>query len=105
MLCFLWQNIVFSMFEAPLNFEYKNSSQSELVFRLHGCPIDNTIFLSRRHTSSDMYFRSGVGAPGRFNLPVCDESMESFHLPQKPLIHQRVKFDIKNFIPCILHDR
>ncbi len=100
---------MFSMFEAPLNFEcnktaYKNSSQSELVFRLHGCPKNDTRFLLRRHTPSDLYFRSGAGAPGRF-LSVCDESMEAFHLSQKPLIHQRVKFYIKNFIPCILHDR
>lgn len=101
---------MFSMSEAPLNFKYnktsyKNSSQSELAFRLHGCAKDNTILLSRSHTSPDVYFRSGVSAPERFDLPICDESMESFHLPQKSLIHQRVKFDIKNFIPYILHGR
>ena len=66
--------------------------------------FNDTRFLLRRHTPSDLYFRSGAGAPGRF-LSVCDESMEAFHLSQKPLIHQRVKFYIKNFIPCILHDR
>ena len=37
--------------------KYKNNSQQDPLFCLHGCPEDDTIFLSRRRTSSDVHFR------------------------------------------------